>query len=206
MTKKTVKSLIAVLMLLTVCLYFISGTYARYTSTASGTVSVQVAKWAVKVNNTNIVETDTLTINFTEVANEFVVNNKIAPASQLYADFVIDPNGSEVAMDYSFTLGAITASTGDVPKGLKVSKVVPVVGGTEGTALTATDGKYTGTIALKDQTTALTSNEAVTVRVYVEWPNVEENNGTDTTAGVNAPTLSMVVTATASQHITTTQN
>ena len=52
-----------------------------------------------------------------------------------------------------------------VPTSLKVSKVVPIVSGTEGNALAATDGKYTGTINLKSQTAALTSAEAVTVRV-----------------------------------------
>lgn len=201
MTKKTVKSLIAVLMLLTVCLYFISGTYARYTSSASGTAEVQVAKWAVKVNDTDIVEKDTITISFTEVANDNVVDGKIAPASQLYADFTIDPTGSEVAIDYSFSLGNIESSSGTVPTSLTVSKVVPVVSGTEGTALTATDGKYTGTINLTSQTAELTSAEAVTVRVYVEWTNSEANNTTDTTVGASAPTLTMDVTAVATQHI-----
>lgn len=198
MTKKTVKSIIAVLMLLTVCLYFISGTYARYASSASGTATVTVAKWAVKVNNTDITSADTLTITFQEVKNDYVVDGKIAPGSELYADFTIDPTGSEVAIDYSFELGEITASLGDVPTTLTVSKVELVADGTE---LTKTDGKYTGTIDLTSQTAALTSAEAVTVRVYVEWENTDSANTTDTSVGTSAPTLTMEVEAIATQHI-----
>ena len=204
MNKKTVKSMMIVLMLLVVALYFIAGTYARYTSTASGTAEVQVAKWAVKINDDDATtESATFDLEFTEVANNNVVNGKIAPASQLYAEFKIDPTGSEVAMDYSFTLGTITASAGqEVPETLKVSKVVPVNGGVEGTALTATDGAYKGTIELASETAALSANEAVTVRVYVEWDNANDaNNTTDTKIGIAAPTLTMKVNATASQHI-----
>lgn len=202
MTKKTVKSLIAVLMLLTVCLYFISGTYARYTSTASGTVEVEVAQWAVAINNVDMVANDTFNITFTEVENDYVVNNKFAPTSKLYADFVIDPNGSEVAIDYSFTLGAIESDgTATIPDSLKVSKVVKMNGDVEGDTLTAgQDNTYTGTINLASQTAELTDAQAVTVRVYVEWTD-DGPNATDTALGDEAPTLTMEVTAIATQHV-----
>lgn len=205
MTKNTVKSFMVVLMLIAICLFCISSTYARYISNATGTATAQVAKWAVEVNQTDIVDNDSLTITFNEVENANVVNGKIAPTSKLYADFKIDPAGSEVAIDYSFELGEITASTGDVPTSFSVSKVVTVATDENGveteTEVSKTDGQYTGTIALKDQATALTTNESVTVRVYVEWTNSDANNATDTTVGANAPTLSMDVTAIATQHV-----
>lgn len=203
MNKKTIKSMMIVLMLLAVGLYFVSGTYARYTSSASGEGTVQVAKWAVKINEKDATQSEAFTIEFTEVENANVVNGFIAPDSQLYADFTIDPTGSQVAMDYSFTLGAITADTGDVPETVKVLKVVPVVEGVEGTELTATEDVYSGTIELVDQETALTADEAVTMRVYVEWEdlNTSDANTTDTSVGVSAPTLSMTVNATATQDV-----
>jgi len=201
MTKKTVKTMMVMLMILTVGFYFVSGTYARYTSTATGTATASVAKWAVKINDTDATAASaTFDLEFTEVTNANVVDGKIAPASQLYAEFEIDPSGSEVAMDYSFTLGNITALSGTVPTTLKVSKVVTVDGDTE-TEVSATDGKYTGTIALASQSAALSAEEAVTIRVYVEWTNSDANDATDTTIGVAAPTLTMNVNATASQHI-----
>lgn len=205
MTKNSVKSIMLVLMLVAVGLYFVSGTYARYTASASGTGTVRVAKWAVKINeNDATAQNATFDLTFTQKPNDNVVDSYIAPSSQLYADFTIDPAGSQVAIDYSFTLGTITASTGSIPSTIKVLKVVPVVNGVEQTALTADEaGKYTGTIALKSQTAALTADEAVKMRVYIEWAdsNTTTANATDTSVGVNAPTLTMTVTATATQSI-----
>lgn len=202
MTKNTAKTMIIVLMLVAVGLYFISGTYARYTGTASGTGTINVAKWAVKVNDKDATASDaTFDLTFTEVENNNVVDGYIAPASKLYADFVIDPAGSQVAVDYSFVLGNITASTGDVPTTIKVSKVVPVTSTGEGSALTASEGTYKGTINLAIQTAALTTDNAVKIRVYIEWENSESSNSTDTTVGTTAPILTMTVNATVQQHI-----
>ncbi len=190
----------------------IGGTYTRYSSTGSGTGTAQVAKWAVKINTANVVSTNSFDVTFHEVANENVVDGKIAPASSLYADFIVDPAGSEVSLDYSFSLGAITASTGSVPTGIAVEKVVPVTGatidgttvtnGTEGEALEVDgSGNYNGTIALSSQSSALTSASAQVVRVYIKWTNNDAQNENHTTAGNNTPTLSMTVTGTAQQHI-----
>ena len=201
MRKSKVRDIIVALIILVIALFFIAGTYARYSSTGTGTGDVQVAKWAVKINNADITATDTFAITFKEVANDNIVDGKIAPAGSLYADFVIDPTGSEVALDYEFALGNIT-STGTVPDGIAVEKVCTVSGSTE-TPLTATDGKYTGTIALASQTVALSDSEAVTVRVYITWTDSDEaaRYTSDTAAGVAAPTLSLQVTGTAKQHI-----
>lgn len=196
-----VRNLTLIALIVFLLIAIIGGTYARYTSTASGTSTAAVAKWAVKINETDIVTEDEFTINFTEVENNDVVDGKIAPASTLYADLEIDPTGSEVAIDYSFQLGAITASEGDVPTDLKISKVCKIDGGNE-TELTAIDGEYTGTIALKSQTTALAEDSKVKVRVYVEWQNTEANSALHTAAGKLAPILTMDVTGTAKQHIT----
>lgn len=201
MTKRTIRAIILVLMLVTICLYFVSGTYARYASSATGSATATVAKWAVKLNGTDITTSSTaLNVTFTEVTNDNVVDGKIAPDSELYTQFSIDPTGSEVAIDYTFELGEITASTGTVPSGLEVSKVV-LVNGTNETEIAGTNGTYTGTIALTSQSAALTSNDAITVKVYVEWTNNDSNNDTDTSVGATAPTLTMSVDATVQQHI-----
>ena len=217
MTKTTRKSqarkMTFIILAIFILIATIGGTYSRYTSTGSGTGTADVAKWAVKINNADITTTNTFNVTFNEVANANVVDGKIAPASSLYADFVIDPTGSEVAIDYDFVLGAITASGGaTAPSDIAIEKVVPVTGatisgaavtgGTEGTALEAdANGKYTGTITLASQSAALSSSEAQVVRVYIKWTNNEEHNTTDTSAGKAAPTLSMQVTGTAKQHI-----
>lgn len=199
--KSTTRKMTIVVLAVFLLIAIIGGTYARYTSTASGNTTAQVAKWAVKINETDIVSGNEFTVDFTEVKNDNVVDGRIAPSSTLYADFEVDPTGSEVAIDYSFVLGEITASTGNVPAGLTVSKVCTVAEDKTETALTAEEGKYKGTINLVSQTAALTANDKVKVRVYVEWANNEDNNATDTSVGSTAPELTMQVTGTATQHI-----
>ena len=194
-----------VLVLLAIGLYFVAGTYARYTAAASGTGTVQVAKWAVKIGEKDATqENTTFDLSFNKVENENVVDGYIAPGSQLYADFKIDPTGSQVAIDYSFSLGNITASEGTVPTTVKVLKVVPVKDNVEQAELSPdTGGKYTGKISLPSKDKALTADEAVTIRVYLEWENTNtaETDKVDTSTGVSAPTLTMTVNATATQSI-----
>lgn len=206
MTKTTRKSqarkMTFIILAIFILIATIGGTYSRYTSTGSGTGTAQVAKWAVKINNADITTTNTFNVTFNEVANADVVDQKIAPASRLYADFIVDPTGSEVSIDYDFVLSSITASAGDVPEGIAIEKVVLLGTGNSETTLTAdTNGKYTGTIALTSQNAALGNTDAKTVRVYIKWTNDDQKSANHTTAGINTPTLSMTVTGTAKQHI-----
>ena len=164
-----------------------------------------MAKWAVKIGEKDATqENTTFDLSFNKVENENVVDGYIAPGSQLYADFKIDPTGSQVAIDYSFSLGNITASEGTVPTTVKVLKVVPVKDNVEQAELSPdTGGKYTGKISLPSKDKALTADEAVTIRVYLEWENknTTETDKVDTLTGVSAPTLTMTVNATATQSI-----
>ena len=205
--KSTAKKWTLIVLVIFILVAIIGGTYSRYTSTGSGTGEATVAKQAKKINTVDITSQDSFTITFNEVANANIVDNKIAPTSQLYADFVIDPTGSEVAVDFEFELGNITVksgSTGSAPSNLAVTKVCYVESGVDGSTITAdANGKYTGTIALTSQTAALTNAAAKTVRVYVTWAdaNTTAANAEDTTVGINAPTLEMTVTGTATQHV-----
>ena len=146
-----------------------------------------------------------------------MVDGKIAPNSLLYADFVIDPTGSEVAIDYSFSLGSITSNGSEtIPTSrLKVADVRLISSSSvdatndhsEGTQLTGSSGVYTGTINLNPatgtQNSALTASEAQTVRVYIQWQetNVTADNTADTAVGIESPTLTMTVTGTATQKV-----
>ena len=55
-TKNKIIILTALILVVTCCI----STYACYKSSASGNVTANVASWSVKVDNTNIVESDTL--------------------------------------------------------------------------------------------------------------------------------------------------
>ena len=220
-------TLLALVMFLLVAV--IGGTYTRYTSTASGDATIDVAKWAVKINDEDITAQNTFTVaSFKEVPNNYVVDGKIAPNTLLYADFEIDPTGSEVAIDYQFELGTIT-SNGSValPNTIRVedvrnissSSVEATADHSEGTKVTETASgsrTYAGVIQLDPatgtQTNALTSSAKQTIRVYVRWEdlNTTAANGADTNVAIEnvlvsgtnkAPTLTMTVTGTATQKV-----
>lgn len=199
MKKKNVVITMIILMIIALGAYFIANTYAKYSSTATGSGTVSVAKWAVKLNTEDITQEETFDLTFTQVKNDNVVAGKIAPGTQMYADLVIDPAGSEVSMNYQLSLGDLS----DTP--VTVVKVVPCNVDAQGKVTEGKDalvadegGNYKGTISLKDQK-ALTSKEAVTVRVYVEWANADANNATDTATGIEAGSLTIPVDVTVSQ-------
>lgn len=202
MNKEIIKLILIILMLLSVGLYFVSGTYARYRSTASGIATVNVAKWAGAVNDADITRTNTFTLTFKETENNLnVVDGFIAPTSEFYAEFIIDPAGSEVAIDYSFEVGNLTTSAGTLPAGLTISSVSEVIAPDTMIEATKEGDSYVGTIKLTSRTAALTSAQAKTFRVYVTWVDDTANNIADTTFGIGASTLSVPVTVTLTQDI-----
>lgn len=113
----------ALIALLTiVSLLLVAGTYAKYTSTASGSDSATVAKWSIKVNDTDIASTTPQTVEFdifstikdtkdqtdytsgsddTDVRNETKDSSKTIIAPGTYGDFQFSiKNESDVTAEY----------------------------------------------------------------------------------------------------------
>lgn len=108
-------AVLAVTMMFTMC--FVGGTFAKYTSSATGTDSATVAKWDIKVGGTNIATNDTFTFdlfktikdsNGTDAETDMspVDGTIIAPGTRGSFDIVIK-NDSKVnatyAIDYTVT-------------------------------------------------------------------------------------------------------
>lgn len=190
MTKRTAKLIIAVLMILAVCLYFIAGTYARYTSSITGNAKVDVAKWAVAFKNGDATLANKFDLTFTVDKNDNVVSNKIAPATTATATITVDLDGTEVAVKYAAEVTETDLATffGDSASDVKVTTTAKV-NKTEDT---------TGKIALP--TGGFTSeNGKVEITVKLTWTNNEAHNVSDTTVGTTAGTLTLPVTLTVSQ-------
>lgn len=102
--------------LLMTCL--ISGTLAKYTSTATGSATATVAKWAIKVGGSNIATTDTVTFDLFETVKEAdgtaeetdVAAGKIAPGTGGSFELQI-ANESEVDAKYSIALTETNTSS-----------------------------------------------------------------------------------------------
>lgn len=212
MTKKNVKTMMLILVVVIIGLYFVAGTYARYTSTADAKVTAKVARWAVTLNGEDMTDeqTETLELEFTEEeTNNDVLDGYIAPGSKLYSNALeIDPAGTQVAMDYTIELGAITSATGLNGK-IAIVGMEQLVDGEWSKVDDFVVGEaYEGTIELPEsQVDALSTNDTVSYRVILAWENNEDNNATDTELGVVAPEdVTMTVKVSAQQHISEPDN
>lgn len=179
----TRKIVIITLMLLVVCLYFVAGTYAKYTWKGTATGKVAVAKWQVGLGAEQTATTD---VAFTVKDNVNVATGKIAPDCTATGTLEINPEGSEVSVDYKFKIDMTK-----LPENLDLKVSSVKVG--ETTLTRGADGWYTNTIALPS-TGVFTADDAKTVTIEATWtddgatldsPNDDDyGKNTDTQIGI----------------------
>ena len=113
-------AVLAVTMMFTMC--FVGGTFAKYTSSATGTDSATVAKWDIKVGGTNIATNDTFTFDLFKTIKDSngtadetdmspVDGTIIAPGTRGSFDIVIK-NDSQVNATYAIDY---TVNTRSIP-------------------------------------------------------------------------------------------
>ena len=195
MNKKQVRTLIVALLVVIVALYFIASTYARYTTSLTGKAEATVAKWSAVVKNGSNTLSENFTLTFTVDENEFVRDDRIAPATSATAKVEIDLSGTEVATDIDAIVDSTSLSSifGASASDVQVTKTVAVKDGANFTATSA------GLVALPNQTSALSGSVEVTITLT--WTNNETHNASDTTLGEAGETLQIPVTIKAQQHI-----
>lgn len=90
MKKSNKKIMVIVLMLLlAICLYYVAGTYAKYTATATANSTLDVAKWAVKIGEVDLASgAKDFKSELTLVSsNTKVKTGKIAPGTEASGTF-----------------------------------------------------------------------------------------------------------------------
>lgn len=193
MKKSSITAIIVLLMVLTVCLYFISGTYARYADEYSGQTTVDVAKWAVSITDGTEDLTNNFTLPFTVNTNTNVVEGKIAPGTTATAKIELDLTGTETAVDFGATINEDDLATifGDSADDVTLSTSITGA---------ATSGTTT-TINLPDGQAFNSSNGKIVMELTLEWNNNDANNLSDTEVGKAGATLNIPVDITLQQHI-----
>ncbi len=177
--------------LVTAC--FASSTFARYTSQASGTASLTVAKWSFKVNNTEIATNDqsdntNVTFNLADTildtkdgnAETDVKTGLIAPGTKGSFKFSVQ-NTSDVTVEYTV---ALTPSLNSVPVKFYSDSACT-------TEITDLSAAISGTLA-KNQAAAQD-----TATIYWAWAYGEDVD--DNAYGVTPTTISVAAAITATQ-------
>ena len=185
MTKTTRKAIIFMIMLVIVSLYFVSGTYARYTSKITGNTTVSTAAWAVAFKQGNAPITDISNLTFKVEGNSNVVTGKIAPGMTATATINLDLTGTEVAVDYTATIdsSALKDEFGDSAENITVT----------------VNGKTneTGTISLVNDAAFTEENGIVPIEISITWTGDDAND----TALAGKTDIELPVTLTVQQHI-----
>ena len=185
-------AVLAVTMMFTMC--FVGGTFAKYTSSATGTDSATVAKWSFKVGETDIATTDTFTFDLFKtikdsdgIKNETEMNpvdgSIIAPGTQGSFDLVLT-NASQVTAQYA--IDYTVTNNNDIPVKFSVD------GGTTWTNDLAD-------VAASDSTKLAANSGTTTIKVQWKWDFNGSDDSFDTALGIGGNavlTVKAEVTAT----------
>ena len=185
-------AVLAVTMMFTMCL--VGGTFAKYTSSGTGTDTATVAKWSFKVDETDIATTDTFTFDlFKTIKDSDGINNEtemnpvdgsiIAPGTQGSFDLVLT-NASQVTAQYA--IDYTVTNNNDIPVKFSVD------GGTTWTNDLAD-------VAASDSTKLAANSGTTTIKVQWKWAFDGSDDSFDTALGIGGNavlTVKAEVTAT----------
>ena len=204
-----IATVLLVAVLITTC--SVSGTFAKYTSAATGFASARVARWAFTVGETNITTSNTLTFNLFSTAydtnggtatNDADVadgstNAVIAPGTWGY--FVIQlSNVSEVSAKYTIDFEQVknNAASG---LNLKFYK-----GAASNTLPTSSIGWTDNINNWNIQDTNIAIGASDSICLFWKWDYENGQDSAETALGVNAaganpPSITVTATITATQ-------
>ena len=175
-------------------IYEITDTYGLFESNKTKLVDNPIASWNILINNSNLNQNRTFTINnFQTDENTTVKNGRIAPGTTGYFDIEIDPSDTDVSIRYD-----ITFDCSKLPSNLTVESIEE----TNGYTIVRTDAyTYSNIITLTNIKNGVKNN----IRVHIKWQKVEEQNQNDTEIGLNKEyILNIPITITATQYFNET--
>lgn len=153
-------------------------TFALFEDNAYGIVNNDIGKWVIKLSNEVIssgLSEEVNVDNFVYESVETVKEGFIAPGTSAYFDLVFDATDCDVAVKYDieFKVDEI-----DYEDNIRVS----VQELNSGSTIKTAENTYSGIISLE----SIENKELVTLRINVEWDDIEDYNESDTELGIVA--------------------
>lgn len=192
--KRTLIVLVALLLVVGISSY----TYAKYTGSSNGTGTTTAAAFTVKVNDKDLGEAVDFTVTPSHTSGStYVADDKVAPGFGGYFDVVIDPTGSEVALNYTISDLKLSDGTSTLTN-VSLDKYEVIANGAQAqgydAATTVNNSTISDSIMLTNGQT-LTENNKITVRVYFTWEGYvdDDTDKTDTSLAGKVITVSGTV-------------
>lgn len=160
------------IILVFITIYIIRDTYGLFESKNTMIMDSGVAKWNVLINGTDIKSGDNFIVDTVNIdSSDNVLGGKIAPGTKGYFDIVINPTDTETSILYS-----ITFDFSQVVGSITIDKIEEL---TSGNLIRTGENTYSKIIILEE-----IENKVInTIRVYIKWNNIEENNEEDSKIG-----------------------
>lgn len=182
------------LMMCVFTIYEIVRTYAVFYSEVSGVGQMNIAKWNIEVNGTDITTgttTEFIIDQFSFDENVNVKEGKLAPGTRGSFYILIKPKDTQVSVRYDISIDKFDITNNKI-KLVSIEKENAEI-------LTMTDeNTYTGIIDLVD----IKNDYSENIKIIFEWENSESNNIADTEIGktINSK-LQVPVTVHLSQYL-----
>lgn len=156
------KKLLLLLIFIIICIlvYTIIQIYAKYVSSASGSASMNVASWDIKVNNLSIKNNTDISSVIVPVfpGNSNMASGIIAPTAEGYFDLNLDFSTTDVSFRYDISL--------DVDENSSVQDLVATGYSIDGGSIVSFENSpYT----LSDTILHNSGTSSRTIRVYIKW-------------------------------------
>ena len=147
-----------------------SNTYSRYVANTTGNLDMLFANWQILVNENDILDETSSSIQITPVIleNEHISQNKVAPSTQGYFDINIDPTNVDVSFAYQIDIEVLNENLPD----LMITKYAILDSDyTEGDEIitnTLENNRLNGSLIYQNDIEDY-SFEPFTIRIYFEW-------------------------------------
>ena len=178
--KKYIFILIAIIVILTSIL--IGNTVAKYITSASSNADMNIARWQVLVNNTDVTSAASLNNVITPIfpGNNNIAAGVIAPTAEGYFDIVIDATNTDVSLKYEIT----TSDNEDSIVTDLVMSGYSIDGGERQEIIEDENGNF----KVENNILYNSQDKDITIRVYIKWNDDSDDGATMTNAEDTATT------------------
>ncbi|MDO5555533.1 MAG: hypothetical protein Q4G09_02445 [Clostridia bacterium] len=197
MKKNNVKIFLLLLTIIMIAftIYKIATSYALFYSQLYGTATLNLGRWNVSVNATDIsngITQEFIIDDLNIIQNTATRAGKFAPGMTGSFEIVIDTENTDVSVRYDLTIDTVNLQNTQITiESVEETEV-------DNTLIQTSPNTYTGIIRLGE-------NSSNTINIIFEWTNDEENNQQDTELGTsNNLNIQIPITLTATQYLNET--